>query len=108
MRHVFEDEINLNLREDNTLEIYAGNQLAAEISDGRLDMDFVKEVLEDLDYRVDEKSLAMREIQDGEQIYSYSKASKSICRQALLVICVEILAQATKSSFPLGLTTGGI
>ena len=60
MRHIFEDEINLNLREDNTLEIYAGNQLAAEISDGRLDMDFVKEVLEGLDYRVDEKSLAMR------------------------------------------------
>ena len=50
MRHIFEDEINLNLREDNTLEIYAGNQLAAEISDGRLDMDFVKEVLEGLDY----------------------------------------------------------
>ena len=76
MRHIFEDEINLNLREDNTLEIYAGNQLAAEISDGRLDMDFVKEVLEGLDYRVDEKSLAMREIQDGEQIYSYSQSQQ--------------------------------
>lgn len=39
-------------------------------------MDFVKEVLEGLDYRVDEKSLAMREIQDGRQIYSYSQSQQ--------------------------------
>lgn len=41
-KQIFENQISLILREDKTLEIYVGDSLAAEISDGRLDMEFVK------------------------------------------------------------------
>ena len=38
-KQIFENQISLILREDKTLEIYVGDSLAAEISDGRLDME---------------------------------------------------------------------
>ena len=44
-KQIFENQISLILREDKTLEIYVGDSLAAEISDGRLDMEFAKEIL---------------------------------------------------------------
>ena len=41
-KQIFENQISLILREDKTLEIYVGDSLAAEISDGRLDIVVVK------------------------------------------------------------------
>lgn len=70
------DEMSLNLREDNTLEIYIGNRLAAEISNGRLDIDFVMEVLEDLDYEIDDKGFTMQGMKPNEQMYSYSQSQQ--------------------------------
>lgn len=55
-KQILENQISLNLREDKTLEIYVGDSLAAEISDGRLDMEFAKEILEGLDYEINESN----------------------------------------------------
>ena len=56
-KQILENQISLNLREDKTLEIYVGDSLAAEISDGRLDMEFAKEILLALNVATEEKIL---------------------------------------------------
>ena len=56
-KQIFENQISLNLREDKTLEIYVGDSLAAEISDGRMDMEFAKEILLALNVATEEKIL---------------------------------------------------
>ena len=100
-KQIFENQISLILREDKTLEIYVGDSLAAEISDGRLDMEFAKEILEGLDYEINESSFTIRPLHT-------SRVRRSRDRPEISVIFVATSAQAAKSSFPLGLTTGGI
>ena len=75
-KQIFENQISLILREDKTLEIYVGDSLAAEISDGRLDMEFVKEILEGLDYEINESSFTIRPLHTDEQKYTYKQSTQ--------------------------------
>ena len=75
-KQILENQISLNLREDKTLEIYVGDSLAAEISDGRLDMEFVKEILEGLDYEINESSFTIRPLHSDEQKYTYRQSTQ--------------------------------
>ena len=75
-KQIFENQISLNLREDKTLEIYVGDSLAAEISDGRLDMEFAKEILEGLDYEINESSFTIRPLHTDEQKYTYKQSTQ--------------------------------
>ena len=101
-KQILENQISLNLREDKTLEIYVGDSLAAEISDGRLDMEFAKEILEGLDYEINESSFILTS-----RNTLTDKVRRSRDRPEVSVIFVATSDQA-KSSFPLGLTIGGI
>ena len=75
-KQIFENQISLILREDKTLEIYVGDSLAAEISDGRLDMEFAKEILEGLDYEINESSFTIRPLHTDEQKYTYKQSTQ--------------------------------
>lgn len=75
-KQILENQISLNLREDKTLEIYVGDSLAAEISDGRLDMEFAKEILEGLDYEINESSFTIRPLHSDEQKYTYRQGTQ--------------------------------
>lgn len=44
------ERVSTNLRDDGTLEIFIGDRLLTEISDGREDEDFIKEILNDMGY----------------------------------------------------------
>ena len=58
------------------MEIYVGDSLAAEISDGRLDMEFAKEILEGLDYEINESSFTIRPLHTDEQKYTYKQSTQ--------------------------------
>lgn len=106
-KQILENQISLNLREDKTLEIYVGDSLAAEISDGRLDMEFVKEILEGLIMKSTKVvSQSDRFILTSRNTLT-DKVRRSRDRPEVSVIFVATSDQA-KSSFPLGLTIGGI
>ena len=53
--------INTNLRADGTLEIYLGNLLLAEITDGEQTEEFIEEILNGLGYIWNEDGTITRE-----------------------------------------------
>lgn len=57
MKHI----ISTNLREDGTLEIYLGNSLLVEISNGELTEEFVEEILNGMGYTWNEDGTITKE-----------------------------------------------
>ena len=53
--------INTNLRADGTLEIYLGNLLLAEITDGEQTEEFIEEILNGMGYIWNEDGTITRE-----------------------------------------------
>ena len=66
---IFANQISTNIRENGVLEIYVKDCLAATVSDGRQDDDFIYDVLEGMGYEINEdvyERRAMTEEEDKE------------------------------------------
>ena len=61
--------INTVLREDNVLEIYLGNRLLVEVTDGRKDERFIEEVLHAMGYEWLQDGTIKRRAETREDIY---------------------------------------
>ena len=76
MKEIKVSDISTNLRDNGILEIYVKGKIAAEISDGRNSMDFVIDVLEGMDYTVEDKEFEKRPTVKTEDIYTFSQPSQ--------------------------------
>ena len=72
----FPNQISTRLRDDSTLEIYIDNRIAAEVSDGREDYDFVLEILNGMGYEISDADFTLNEIKPDERKYTYSQSSQ--------------------------------
>lgn len=79
MKMINADQITTNMN-GSTLEIFIDGKLAAEISDGKTELGFVYDVLQGMDYEINEDNFVLRTINPVEELYTY-KQSQQICMQ---------------------------
>lgn len=75
MKQVFADQISLNMN-GTVLEIYIDKKLAAEISDGRIDWEFAKDVLNGMGYEIIEEKYTIRPLTIEERKYTYAQSTQ--------------------------------
>ena len=79
MKMINADQITTNMN-GSTLEIFIDGKLAAEISDGKTELGFVYDVLQGMDYEINEDNFVLRAFNPVEELYTY-RQSQQICMQ---------------------------
>lgn len=79
MKMINADQITTNMN-GSTLEIFIDGNLAAEISDGKTELGFVYDVLQGMDYEINEDNFVLRAFNPVEELYTY-RQSQQICMQ---------------------------
>lgn len=79
MKMINADQITTNMN-GSTLEIFIDGKLAAEISDGKTELGFVYDVLQSMDYEINEDNFVLRAFNPVEELYTY-RQSQQICMQ---------------------------
>ena len=79
MKMINADQITTNMN-GSTLEIFIDGKLAAEISDGKTELGFVYDVLQGMDYEINEDNFVLRTFNPVEELYTY-RQSQQICMQ---------------------------
>lgn len=77
MKMINADQITTNMN-GSTLEIFIDGKLAAEISDGKTELGFVYDVLQGMDYEINEDNFVLRAFNPVEELYTY-RQSQQIC-----------------------------
>ena len=75
MKMINADQITTNMN-GSTLEIFIDGKLAAEISDGKTELGFVYDVLQGLDYEINEDNFVLRAFNPVEELYTYTEHCK--------------------------------
>ena len=69
MKMINADQITTNMN-GSTLEIFIDGNLAAEISDGKTELGFVYDVLQGMDYEINEDNFVLRAFNPVEELYT--------------------------------------